>query len=120
MSTPSLLTSLFLVLLVSCGGVVERSSRDREVDDPAAPAPTELPSEDEPAGGIDPNADTALGECELGFPETYSKPCAWVAEDRCYDSRKMACNCACPRDRDSQCLSNFANGPDGHVWVACD
>lgn len=119
MWTRRLLASLGVVLLASCGGVVERSSRDPEDGDPGAP--TELPADDDAkdSDGIDPNADTALGECVRGYPETFSKPCAWVADERCYDTRAMACNCACPRDRDSQCSSGFESGPDGHVWVAC-
>ncbi len=116
------MASVGILLLVACGGVVERSSRDGENEEPGAP--TELPADDDgaktPPGGIDPNADTELGECALGYAETFAKPCAWVAEERCYETRQMACNCACPRDRNSQCLSGFADEPDGHVWVACN
>ncbi|MDF3071471.1 MAG: hypothetical protein K0R38_7072 [Polyangiaceae bacterium] len=122
MWTRSLPASFGIVLLVACGGVVERSSRDLEDSEPGAPA--ELPADDEPedgpSGGINPNADTELGECVRGFPEASARPCAWVADGRCYDTRQMACNCACPRDRNSQCLSGFERGPDGHVSVDCD
>jgi hypothetical protein len=31
----------------------------------------------------------------------------------------MACNCACPRSHDSQCVSGFESGPNGHVLVSC-
>ena len=121
MWTRSVLASLGVVLLVGCGGMVERSSRDPEDGEPGGPSG--LPSDEDsqgPPGGIEPDADTALGECVLGFPEASPKPCAWVADGRCYEARKMACNCACPRDRDSQCLSGFASGPDGRVWVVCN
>jgi hypothetical protein len=105
------------VLLVGCGGIVERSSGG--TGDGAPQAPSEQPGDDSGAPGIDPRSDTELGECVLGYLETFSKPCAWVADDRCYDARQMACNCVCPRDRDSQCTSGFDGGPDGHVWVDC-
>lgn len=123
MSTRRAVTCWCALLLVACGGVVERGSGDSETG--GAGAPAELPPQvsdpsDEPAGGLqDPNADTELGECVLGYPETFSQPCAWVGERRCYDTRQMACNCICPRDRDSQCVSGFEVGPDGHTWVAC-
>jgi hypothetical protein len=55
-----------------------------------------------------------------GPAETYGIACPWVADSRCYEARDMACNCACPRDRDSQCLSGFGEGPDGHVEVVCE
>jgi hypothetical protein len=75
---------------------------------------------DELHGQCDAGADTELGECKLGVREySTSKPCPWVADGRCYDTREMACNCECPRDRDSQCLSGFGDGPNGHVLVEC-
>ena len=69
-----------------------------------------------------PDADTDLGFCKLGPVDDYSSPapCAWVADKRCYTEREMACNCACPRSRNSQCSSGFDAGPDGHVWVSCN
>jgi hypothetical protein len=116
--------SLVAVLLVACGGVVEGGSRQDGGEEPGPstgkdPAPSN--GDDDDTGGRldDPNADTELGECTLGYAETYAKPCAWVTDRRCYETREMACNCACPRDRDSQCTSGFASGPEGHVWVAC-
>jgi hypothetical protein len=117
--------SLVAVLLVGCGGVVEGGSRqDGSGEEPSTnPGKVPVTSSDEDAdagGGLDdPNADTELGECKLGYAETYLKDCAWVAEQRCYETRQMACNCVCPRDRDSQCTSGFGSGPEGHVWVAC-
>lgn len=107
-------------LLIACGGVVERSPEGGEAGPtPPPPAGNGNGAEDDP-NGIDPNADTELGECVLGYAETWIRPCAWVAEGRCYETRVMACNCSCPRDRDSQCLSGFESGPDGHVWVSCN
>jgi hypothetical protein len=104
--------------IVGCGGVVEGGSRDPEQG-------TEQPS-GEPAkqgadssGLDDPDADTELGSCVLGKGERGDEPCAWVANELCYDTREMACNCACPRNHNSQCASGFEAGPDGHVWVDC-
>lgn len=76
---------------------------------------------DTPGGNDDPNADTELGDCKLGVAAygEGASACAWVADNRCYSTRAMACNCACPRDRDSQCLSGFESGPEGRVDVVC-
>jgi hypothetical protein len=96
-------------------------TREGGSQDPAPPAPASGAKPDQGVGWDKPNADVELGECELGPVEDFGSddPCAWVAEDRCYKTREMACNCACPRSRDSQCASGFDNGPDGHVWVSC-
>jgi hypothetical protein len=115
------LAELFPVLLVAvaCGGVVEGGSRDpvEETPDssPSSPGANSSPS------AANPDADTDLGECTLGPLENRATAqlCAWVAEQRCYETREMACNCACPRTRNSRCSSGFDGGPDGHVWVAC-
>jgi hypothetical protein len=106
-------------LLVACGGVVEGSG-DADRGEAGARAQPAAGANDEPTSGVDPDADTELGECTLGYLETWQSPCPWVAESRCYPTREMACNCACPRDRDSQCASGFEGGPEGHVWVGCD
>jgi hypothetical protein len=65
--------------------------------------------------------DTPLGECVLGFPphRPEGRSCPWLADDLCYEAREMACNCVCPRNRDSQCSSGFDAGPDGRVAVYC-
>lgn len=110
-------------LLFACGGVVEGGSGDRERGEAGArsqPAPGQEQEPDQPGSGINPTPDTELGECVLGYRETWQAPCPWVAERRCYATREMACNCACPRDRDSQCVSGFAGGQDAHVPVLCE
>lgn len=111
---------LLPVLLVvgACGGVVEGGSQDPDQD---APTGTPTPS-NQGSGTNNPGADTDLGDCKLGpvVNRSTAQQCAWVADTRCYQSREMACNCACPRSRNSQCSSGFENGPDGHVWVACN
>lgn len=110
-----------LVLVFGCGGRVERGP---EGDDPEAAAgnaamPSKSGSGHTESPGIDPVADTLLGPCVLGRPEASAATCPWVADHLCYDARQMACNCSCPRDHDSQCLSSFAAGPNGHVEVSC-
>ena len=109
------------VLALACGGRTEGGVPNTREPEPATG------SKDPPSSGCgalhgqcDADADTELGECELG-PRVFSsnEPCGWLADERCYDTREMACNCACPRDRDSQCLSGFDEGPDGHVQVDC-
>jgi len=110
------------MLAVACGGNVEGGgSKDPGEGEPKAPSPSKS-ADDPPFGSDNPDADTDLGSCKLGPVESYSssKPCAWVAEGHCYDDREMACNCACPRSRNSQCASGFEGGPNGHVWVACN
>lgn len=109
--------------LLGCGGVVEGGSGDPgEASEPPREGPAgESPEPDADSSGIgDPMADTELGSCVPGKKERYDQPCAWVANERCYATREMACNCACPRTRDSQCVSGFGAGPDGHVWVDCN
>jgi len=114
-------------LLSSCGGVVEGGSGGSGpgTADGGAGAVSANPSapskSTEPAGHDNPNADTELGDCTLGRAEVYDdRPCPWVAKNRCYEEREMACNCACPRSRNSACVSGFDDGPQGHVKVSCD
>lgn len=61
-----------------------------------------------------------LPECALGpvraEAEADGVECNWVVADRCYERRIEACACACPRDRDSQCVSG---SPGFQVGVAC-
>jgi hypothetical protein len=44
------------------------------------------------------------------------RACNWVVDDRCYEQRVAACACACPRDRNSTCISG---SPGTEVDVAC-
>ena len=110
---------LALPVAAACGGNVEGGSRDVKETAPG-PEPS-APVASENQGRDNPDADVDLGDCTLGPAESYATadPCPWVAEDRCYQTREMACNCACPRSRNSHCASGFEDGPDGHVWVAC-
>jgi hypothetical protein len=103
-----------LALVQACGGQVKGGGSQG----PEQNVPTTSPTATGGSARTDnPNADTELGACTLGprEPATPSAPCAWVADDRCYGTREMACNCACPRSHDSQCASGFDEGPNGHV-----
>lgn len=112
----ALLTLCLMAASAGCGGIVERSSRDPE---PGDGEPSQSGSEPDSPGAVPGESDTELGECKLGPKESFDVPCAWVAQGRCYSTREMACNCVCPRSRDSQCISGFAAGQDGHVGVSC-
>lgn len=110
-------------LLVACGGHTEGGTSD----DPAEPGDAAGDDKNRGEGKSDGSGapiegDTALGECVLGFPPyaPEGRLCPWLADDLCYESREMACNCVCPRDRDSQCASGFEGGPDSRVEVYCN
>lgn len=116
-----LVAALGLVTLVAaCGGNVSGGgSHDPEGGDEPATDPEQSAT---PGGNGDfADADTELGECKLGplSYETDGGTCAWLADNRCYAARDMACNCICPRERNSQCTSGFEAGPNGHVLVDC-
>jgi hypothetical protein len=102
--------------LVACGGHVQGGGSE---NDPSSPQ-TAGSKGSQP--GFDPTTDAQLGNCKMGPPETFDEngKCAWVADGRCYQDRAMACNCVCPRSKDSVCLSGFDGGPNGHVSVSCD
>lgn len=115
--------AVLLPLLAACGGVVETSHDPAETSSTKSSSGGSGSSRKSSSGATDnPDADTELGTCKLGPVESYSGdvPCAWVADNRCYETHEMACNCACPRTHDSQCSSGFDAGPNGHVWVACN
>jgi hypothetical protein len=108
--------------LTGCGGHVEGggSNDPGESTSGKQPAPSNTSSS---SNADNPDADTDLGDCTLG-PLEYGgsdsdKPCPWATNNRCYETREMACNCACPRSHDSQCVSGFDAGADGHVLVSC-
>jgi hypothetical protein len=115
----TLLGAWLALAAAGCGGIAEGR----------APAPAPDPGEgetepndggDKPSGDAPIQGDTELGDCKLGTLRPSSDPCPWVFDNRCYDTRDMACNCACPRSRDSLCLSGFESGAYGRVAVSCD
>jgi hypothetical protein len=64
-----------------------------------------------------------LGDCEsAGFLQTeaYGRPCNWLFEDTCYDTREDACECGCPRDQgDVICISGSYEGDGNATEVSC-
>jgi hypothetical protein len=112
---------LAALLAVACGGIVEGGSRQSKESAPASGQSGSGSGQSSAHGSDNPNADTDLGDCVLGVPEQKADngDCAWVADGRCYEARDMACNCSCPRSHDSQCVSGFEAGPNGHVDVSC-
>lgn len=80
---------LLLVFFAGCGGRVETEP------DPNAETPS-----------ADPWAGTPLGDCEPGVAPGQG-PCPWTYEGLCYPTKAKACDCACPRDRDSLCVSEL-------------
>jgi hypothetical protein len=113
----TLLGWLAVSLAAACGGSVTGGGSEA---DERLPDSGDTPN-DQPPGDYKPPAGTELGECKLGVSayRESEQPCPWVAGERCYGTREMACNCVCPRDRDSQCSSGFEGGPDGRVEVYC-
>lgn len=110
--------------LAACGGQVggERGQEDGEEEGGVNhEAPPEGSEGDEPAPG-----ELALEECELGFElgeegqADEPRPCNWIAEGRCYETKARACSCVCPRDAPSICLSDFYGGEGSQTEVICN
>ena len=114
----ALLIVTCLMAATGCGGIAEGRAPAPEPDDAQGSA-GKASASDKPSDPA-PDGDTPLGDCKLGPAEGTSSMCAWVADRRCYTTRDMACNCACPRSRDSLCLSGFDAGENAHVAVSCD
>ena len=111
-------TGLWAALLCfACGGTVVAPTEEQ---------PTTLPSQDSSsdagAGRDSGFKQVPLGACEEGFDPAQNpdRLCNWLGDDgRCYDSRPEACNCICPRDRDSVCSSEFYQGEGEATPVTC-
>ncbi|MET0412566.1 MAG: hypothetical protein ABW217_14785 [Polyangiaceae bacterium] len=136
MSRASLwLISLAAAILVACGSrsPLEESgdfdSEDETDDSPANGGSSAAPSDNGGSGpapgtnggaGGSAGAGDTLPECVLGparaSPQASDVECNWVVSDRCYERRIEACACACPRDRNSNCVSGL---PDREVAVTC-
>lgn len=107
------------VTMVACGGVVSEPE-DRE----SAPS-TDTASGTSTGTGSGADSefkDVPLGDCETGFDPNSdpTTPCNWLGEDGlCYETRDAACNCICPRNRDSTCSSGFFRGEGQATPVYC-
>ena len=102
--------------MLACGGHVTREVAKESSGDPSASA---RKGGAKATGTRVGDPDTEVGDCVEGPAEGTTADCAWVTAGRCYADRQLACNCACPHDRNSQCVSGFDKGPDGHVSVDC-
>ena len=78
---------------------------------------------DRGAGGTastDDGSRDALPPCVPGLERRAARAggvdCNWLVSGRCYEDRLDACACACPRDRDSTCISG---SPGDEVDVTC-
>lgn len=112
------LLGITLSSLLACGGIAQGGGTD---SGPEPDGTMSTAKGGSGAGDSFADADTAVGECVEGPLEADAdyERCAWLARGRCYLERQMACNCACPHDRDSQCSSGFDRGSSGHVKVSC-
>ena len=122
-------TSLPLFLAISvfaaCGGRVieDPGSGGSGSDDLPSSGAAQTGTAGSPSarGSSDPLPSRPLGDCTPGFPRAQSpaRPCNWLTEDGiCFDDKDVACNCICPTDHDSQCISGFG-GPGSATLVQC-
>jgi hypothetical protein len=134
---PLWLNSLGAAILLACGSrspLEESGDFDPDVEDETDGSPAQggsgaapgdnggngpTPGTNGGAGGTAATGET-LPECVLGppraSPQASEFECNWVVRNRCYERRIEACACACPRDRDSTCVSG---SPGLEVGVAC-
>lgn len=125
MGPPTTIRLLFLLpLAAACGGAVDEGAQseppsDGDASDSDASDSDGVPSEGSEGDGTEPGQMT-LGECKLGFRSgEEDRPCTWLAEARCYETKVAACDCICPRDVPSLCLSDFPGGEGSETNVTC-
>lgn len=119
-----------LLLFVGCGGRTDVWREEGSNNEALEEDPHAQQTDAQAAGNdtIGPDGTTTdeewqwdsqpLGACEKGkLPQ--SGPCDWLAEGRCYATKDEACDCICPRDRETLCLSGFWDGPDSQTRVHC-
>jgi len=98
--------------LLACGGKLNEGDGAESSDAGASSVP---------ATGSQ-SGNTKLGPCQLGFvlEAEPTRDCAWLARERCYETKLAACACICPVNRqDSVCSSGFDAGPNGKTEVKC-
>lgn len=99
-----------VLLTAACGGKVESSGGNASAGAGAGGGSSTS------YGG----SSHALGPCPPGTQPYQGNPCPWLADGECYPSVDEACNCACPRDHASTCVSGFPKaGDQGMVPVTC-
>ena len=63
-----------------------------------------------------------LGDCVSGFVEAEDpgRPCNCLVEGVCFDTKRDACACICPRSSAANtCVSKQDCEPDSHTRVSC-
>jgi len=107
-----------LASLTACGGSTEIG------DNPSGQAPPWVQGSGGEAGARGFGDSSPLGDCQSsGFlpSQANGRPCNWIINDRCYDTREDACECECPRDEgDVFCVSGPDEGDDAHNPVSCE
>jgi hypothetical protein len=112
--------------LVACGGRVldDRGSDGSDTSQPAAPASAGSGGKSSGDSGTTVRLPTQeLGQCRPGFSRAQNPalPCHWVTEaGMCFEESDAACDCVCPKDRDSVCAHGFDRGPNSATLVVCD
>lgn len=104
----------FLLLAVGCGGEVRK---DDSVDPDASGAGGHGAVENGGGTGL---SSTTLSGCHRGFEpsDQTSRPCDFLADGLCYESKLDACACICPNRSNTNCVSGFPV-PGGRVVVTC-
>lgn len=108
-------------VLGGCGGQVDAEDDSMVSEEPEASDGSDGTATSGSGGAAELGpGDLALGECELGFLRAGDeRPCNWLAEDRCYETKAKACACVCPVDGPSVCVSGFYEGEDSETRVSC-
>ena len=103
----------------ACGGQTDRTGESEGPIDGSGSGGASGGGGNGSAGG----PTTPLGECKKGVPATNDPEqlCPWVGfkDKLCYDTKELACACACPRDKRSTCISSLPGGPTDRVPVEC-
>ncbi len=105
--------------LSACGG--QAVDNDQRSEPEEAETDQDEEQGDAPDSPTKGSASQQLGECEGGHDPSEAA-CPWIDSDftLCFPSKEAACDCICPQDRDSTCVSGFYNGEDGQTPVYCD
>lgn len=120
---PIFALGLSTFLVANCGGTtVEDETAFSSSPKSVASGPPPAASVSSVTTGTKPST-TQLQDCRPGFDPNLERmrPCPWLASDGlCYAVREEACNCVCPTNADSLCLSSFYSGENGRTAVSCD
>ena len=119
-----LVLALCLFALEACGGRVIETGPDGSGGSEVVVTPSAgaggASGPTTPTGSL-PNHD--LGDCQPGFERAKApeRQCNWISTAGvCFDTKDLACNCLCPSEHDSVCVSGFYGGPGGATRVLCD